>query len=212
MRPRRGSRVTSSRGLTLMEVLVTLVLLSMLGGILWQALSQMARLERNVAEGGFDGQTDALRLQWVRTLLEAAQPLDSQDPDRFTGQAALIQGVSTDVPGWPVSFAAPFTLKLEHESATARSRLTLGVGRSRSIQSPPGVTIVEWTGPPGRFEFMAEDGTWHDRWPAQRLQPAARVLPALVAIHTGSPAGKLWVVQTRTSGTPRPTLRMLEQL
>ena len=65
---------TRAAGLTLMEMLVTLVILAMVAGILGQALGQLARIERLLEAGQLRSAVVSLRAEWVRGALAALIP------------------------------------------------------------------------------------------------------------------------------------------
>ncbi len=203
-------RVGSS-GLTLMEVLVALTILSLLGSVLWQSLAQMARVERLIAGDALREPTDMLHMQWVRRLLEAAMPAGQAETDSFRGEQDRVEGFSTDVPMWPANTAAAFSLRLGHDSESGLYTLDLQIGSATSFvpQAKP-VRLLGWQGGPGQFEYMADDGTWHGRWPVQTLGSQDRTLPRMVALRTGSPDGALALIQIRHSGQPPLSRRSLE--
>lgn len=206
--PGAGAR---SRGLTLMEMLVAIVILSLLGGVLWQSLAQMARVERLLSSSVLDEPVDALRLQWVRRLIEAAMPAAPGELHAFRGERTRLEGLSSDAPGWPANTAAPVSLRLGQDSALGLYTLELFVGTPGQSARIEPIRLLAWQGGPGHFQYLAEDGTWHDQWPAQTLSPQDRQLPRMVAIRTGSAAWPLTLVHTRNSGLPRPSRQILEQ-
>ena len=203
----------ASFGLTLLEMLVALTIVSSVVALLWQALAQVARVERLLEAGTLSGQRATVQVEWLRHLVESLVPLAETEEDTFRGDKSSMSGLSTEVPGWPATFAAPVVLQLQHEPRTRAGRLVLRVGRMQAAGSElTPLLMIEWEGGPGKMQFQAADGRWHDRWPATELQPGDRRLPMAVAIQTGSPEWPVIVLSPRNSGIPRPTRRMMESL
>lgn len=200
------------RGFTLMEALVTLVLLSVLSGIIWQALAQTARVERLLSAGALEPQTEALRLQWMRAAIESLVPLTGRDPNSFRGTESQMTGLASEVPGWPESPAAVFKIELVHDALNQRGQLLLHL--EGDAESPPRVSIsvLQWQGRPGSIRYLGLDGQWASVWPPAPIANDPRVLPLSVGIATGSDPPALIVAAPRSGGIPRITRSLVEQL
>jgi prepilin-type N-terminal cleavage/methylation domain-containing protein len=214
MRP-TGTRLLA-RGFTLLEMLVTLTIVSFAAVLVFQALSQIARVERALEGTQLELQSTAVRVEWVRSVLESVLPLPEGDPERFRGSSTSASGLAAEVPGWPVSTTGSFSISLEYDAAGGAGKLIL----LPEAAAAPGLAsrrlvVLEWEGPPGEMRYLTESGEWVDRWPAPSVQlneGPVRAAPRAVAIRTGSAAWPLMVVSARTSGYPRPTRRQMDQL
>ncbi len=209
-------RATADGGFTLLEMLVTLTLVSFASVLVFQALSQVARVERTLEGTQLELQTAAVRVEWVRAALESVVPLPEDDPYAFRGTSASLAGLAAEVPGWPAATTGTFRLSLEHDDARALGRLVLtpesavvaGLASARLV-------VLEWEGPPGEIRYLSASGEWADRWPVASVRLAQGpepLLPRVVSIRTGSRAWPVLVVAIRSSGIPRPSRRQLEQL
>lgn len=208
MKPRRSRPL----GFTLMEALVTLVVISAVSALLWQGLAQTARVERMLDAGALEPQGDALRLTWARRTLESIVPLAEGDANRFVGTSTKLSGLASEAPGWPTSPAAAFELELVYEAAAGRSELVLRLEGDRDNPPRVAIRLAQWAGPPGSIRYLGHDGTWSDRWPQETVSGTPRVLPLAIGIATGADP-PLWVVATpRSTGMPLITRAMMEKL
>lgn len=199
-------------GLTLMEVLVTLVIFSLVVTALWQALAQVARIERALDAGSVSAQAAAMRVRWARQVVESLVPLSPADAGSFRGDGRSFTGVSSDVPGWPDSAPSAFSLSLERNEASDSTELVLWIGPEGTGVARTRVSLLEWTGRAGFVQYLRDDGTWADRWPEPRPGSSASQLPAAIAISTGSSQWPLVVAAPQTSGPPLMTRATVEKL
>jgi prepilin-type N-terminal cleavage/methylation domain-containing protein len=206
-----------ARGFTLLEMLVTLVLVSLVGLIISQALLQVARIERLLAGGSLRAMVVALHGEWVRDALAGLLPGEKGSAERFAGDARALQGLSTAVPQWPAPGLAPMRLSLEFNERAGRTELLLhSDGLRRDVLSaaqPAPQLLLSWPGNSGRWRYLDAVGAWHERWPPQlsgAVAPAA--LPAGVALESGDPAlGTLLAAPVAGDAQP-PTRRAMERL
>ncbi|MCG5500814.1 PulJ/GspJ family protein [Ectothiorhodospira lacustris] len=166
-------------GLTLLEMLVTLVLFATVSTLLWQALGTVARLEERLGESRLFAAQQALRAQWVSQALSGLMSGARQDPLRPEGDARQLRAYSTHPP-WPGS-SGPEAMRLWLESdGDGGTRLL-----AQPVHQPERIWPVwHWQGS-GAFRYLDTDGRWHDQWP-----PDSGDHPALPrAIHLQGPPG-----------------------
>jgi prepilin-type N-terminal cleavage/methylation domain-containing protein len=187
-----------ARGFTLVEMLVTLVLVALVAGLLWQALATVARLEATLARTRTLGDDDALRRAWVELALGGVMTGTAADPVRFSGRDDGLTAYST-MPPWPGSLGPEaMTLAIERGGVGG-----VGGGSGERLLARRGsdgepVELWRWPDPGGRFDYLDADGRWHGRWPppldqASPGQPTRPPpLPAAVRL-SGPPAGPLLV-------------------
>jgi prepilin-type N-terminal cleavage/methylation domain-containing protein len=200
------------RGFTLMETLVTLVVVSMVSGLLWQALAQTARVERMLDAGALEPQSDALRLLWVRRAIESLIPLAPEDPNHFQGSVTRLSGLASDAPGWPTSPAAAFELELLHDVIRGTGELVLRLEGGRDTPARVAITLARWKGEPGSLRYLGPEGRWSDTWPPVSVSDTPRPLPLAVAIVTGTSPPAVIVAAPRSQGGPRLTRAQLEKM
>lgn len=172
-----------SRGFTLVEMLVTLVLVGMVSTLLWQALGQVARIETQLADSRVLGEGEALQRAWVQRALAGVATGPLGDSQRFEGRPERLQSTTT-MPPWPQAGGLErMVLLLQPDRAGDNTTLLAQHGQAEAV------VLWQWPGK-GRFEYMGADQQWQPQWP-----PATGPAPALpLAVRlVGPPAGALWV-------------------
>jgi prepilin-type N-terminal cleavage/methylation domain-containing protein len=199
-------------GVTLLEMLVTLVVISLVTVLLSQALAQSARVERMLVGKSLAAQSEALRLDWLRQTIESVVPLDSSQADSMRGDAQLLEGRSTQLPGWPLSTAGPFAVELRYDDAAFSGALVLWLESRALASAHHRVVLLEWQGPPGRIQYLNPEGAWVDTWPPISLPADAPRLPQVVAVQTGSKEQPLIVAAPFAGGQALVTRSQIEKL
>ena len=151
-----GTVFRAAQGLTLVEMLVVLVLVSLLSTLLIQGagffLGQYATVKRAHRESSLA----ALRQQWFVMSVQAMVP-SGLEARRFTGDASSFEGVTLQPlaaePGLPV-----------------RARWSIGDDGepARVVYAEEGgAAWTVLTSDGGRLAFQYADAArqWHDRWP-----------------------------------------------
>lgn len=205
------------RGFTLLEMLVTLVLVSLVGLIISQALLQVARIERLLAGGSLRAMVVALHAEWVRDALAGLLPGELGSTERFAGDARTLQGLSTAVPQWPAPGLAPMHLSLEFNERAGRTELNLHSDSLRRdvLSAAPAAAqlLLSWPGNSGRWRYLDAAGTWHERWPPVYSGAAApAALPAGVALDSGDPTLGTLLAAPVAGDARAPTRRAMERL
>jgi general secretion pathway protein J len=143
---------------TLVEVLVVLVIVSLVSGILIQALGQVFQLQRRFGEELTDSRQDAMAADWFRQGIAGLQPDYQNGGNRFKGAESSLSGLTTN----PLSpdYGATFPLRLEirFDPQSGTTRLLHGEGKSVAV-------ILSWPGNSGRFRYLDQKGAAHETWP-----------------------------------------------
>lgn len=198
-------------GFTLLEMLVTLVIVSLVAGVVWQAMGQLQRVEGLLTAGRFEAVEQSIRAEWVRSALTALLPGDERRGDRLAGSALELTGLSADVPAWPAPGVAPLHLRLEHSASDDQTSLLLVPPEAAGAAPGTAASLLRWPGRTGRFSYLGHDSQWHDRWPPEGLQKAP-ALPRAVLLETGVPGLAVVLAPVPTSPTPLPSRLFLEGL
>lgn len=217
IRPARFARPLSRRGFTLVEMLVTLAIMSMIAALLWQGMQGMFRVERLLQRSGVEGQLVTVRREWVRSLVRAGEvePLGAER--RWKGDSSNLQLASTEALNLPGMGGHVFNLTLSDAPEGSVQSLRLvevlpsGVVR---VEPPRSIELLQWRGRPGRLRYLDGERGWVDQWPppeslrltgmaerdlvleAQAMLPR---LPAAVWIELGEEAGGPLVAEVATS-------------
>lgn len=203
------------KGFTLLEMLVTLVMVSLIGLILSQAMFQIGKVEQLLEEEHLRSMDVSLRAIWVHDALTALLPGQVATHERFGGGASSLHGVSTAVPQFPnagvgfVSFSLKFNAELGRtelllvDEEAAEGRTTLKEGRTPTV-------LLSWPGPQGRFQYQDVAGRWHDRWPPPLSSSPA--LPAMIILETGMPELPQLLAAPRAVDVSLPTRSALEKM
>jgi prepilin-type N-terminal cleavage/methylation domain-containing protein len=199
------------RGLTLLEMMVTLVIVALVVSLLWQALAQLGRIERLLGAGQLQSLSNSVRAEWVRNALEGLLPGEAHTPQAFGGSEHELKGMTARAPSVSDLGAVDFVLRIDTDERAGETRLLWSLapsGLSLRTEAPP-VALLSWPGRTGRFRYLDAKGEWHDTWPpALGLQTGG--LPEAVALETGLDEVPLLVASTRVSPLPLPSRRALE--
>lgn len=202
----------SEGGFTLLEMLVTLVVVSLVAGVLGQALFQLSRIERLLEGGQLSGMADSVRAEWIRSAIESLLPGEPGSSDCLRGSERDLEGLSADVPMLPAPGLAVLHLRLEFNQALGTTQLQLLDARA----SPAGdarepIVLLSWPGSEGRFRFLDDTGTWQESWPLPS-NPRGAGLPRAIMVETGLAAMPFLVAATRASPLGLLTRRQVESL
>lgn len=200
-------RPHSPRGLTLLEMLVTLVIVAMVAAILAQALGQLARIERLLEGGQLRSVVVSLRAEWVRSALAGLLP-GSTEAESLRGGERELRGLSSDVPQLPAPGRAPLHLRLLTDESLTSTRLEL---QPEPDSGAAPVVLLQWPGREGRFSYLDAEGRWGDRWPPLS-SGTAPTLPRAVALDTGREGPGLLVAVPLAAPNPLPTRADLESM
>lgn len=203
-------------GFTLLEMLVTLVIVSLVGALLSQALYQLGRVEQLMSGGQLRSMAESLRVEWVRDALTGLLPGEPSTAERFKGDATQLSGVSTAVPRFPVAGLGPLHLALRFDAEQGRTELVFSVPpTTRAIDAgapQPLAVLLSWPGQAGRLRYQADDGSWHDSWPPSMGSQTTKALPALIAVETGLPEMAQLFAAPRAADLQQPNRRTMESM
>jgi general secretion pathway protein J len=169
--------VVSSRGFTLMEVLVVMVITSLISVVLVQGFSlvlaartsvqnKIVGLERIVMERN-------IYLDPVRGIL----PDYKDRPNTFTGEARKLKGLTIRPLNGRMGTPVGFTLALDYDSA--RNQMVL-IYQEQGFDAQE---IGRWEGQTGNFAYRDLKGDWLEEWPPE--DPTAQQTPWLVRLTMG---------------------------
>ena len=175
----------ASRGLSLVEVLVTLVITSFVAGLLGQALFQAARLERELGEVRGGRFADALQVTMIRDAVRAIVPIGISEENAFEGTRTVVRATTVDSPFGGGGAVVVMQLELASSKSADRTELRLSTWRPGiALTERQSVLMLDWPGRPGAFKYLDADGEWKDEW-KPTLEMVGRVLPRAIAVPLG---------------------------
>jgi prepilin-type N-terminal cleavage/methylation domain-containing protein len=190
----------SSRGFSLLEALVTLVIVSLVATVLMQSLLYAMGLRERVLRVDREGRTGVLHERWFRDSVAAAVADRPDGASPFVGDAASVRFLSQS----PLDGvgARPVAWRLEDDVRGLKALVYAQAGDEWTVLSS---TLSE-----GRFEYLDTRGEWHTAWPLEAR--ADELLPRavrLTAAHNGRPL--LWWVAVSAGPGLTPALRNQEE-
>lgn len=180
-------------GLTLLETLITLVLIALVSGLIAQALFQIARIELRMQNTQLPTQLEALRRVWVQQSLESLMPGVAGTAERFNGGRRELIGLSSQAPvveggGGPQLMR----LSLKFDANQGLTHLLL-----RPAASGTEVVLLSWPGDAGGWAYVDAQGQSHGQWPPEGAGFAP--LPELIVLDGGGVQGWLLAVRPLAS-------------
>ena len=199
----RNRRTANPRhaGLTLVELLVTLLLVSLLGTLLVQSIAFFAAHYERVQRVARDAARTDLQQRWFASSVQGLVPLGIP-ARRFAGGPAEFRGTTL----LPLEAAAGLPVQV---------RWSISAGQDDRGRPASVVGYAEDGGPrrqvlarAGALAFQYADAaqTWHSRWPPESGQePSPEWTPSQVRLMAGQPARELWLANVDASPVPRLT-------
>jgi general secretion pathway protein J len=194
-------------GFTLIEALVTLVLLSMVAAILFGSLRQVIEARTRLKPHLDQSQQTALVAGWFRQTVQGLMADYDTGLHRFTATPTDFSGLTVSplvgLPGTPTAFH----WSLRYDSTNDLTILEYDEPRAEAMQ------VVNWAGHDGSFSYYGQDQQWHGRWaPPEKPEESQTIpqLPRLIRLDGPSlDRFPLVVAAPRGSPFPRPLPRGL---
>lgn len=153
---RRTTRAPQS-GLTLIELLVSLVILGFVVTIMSSAFFQVAQIVRVAENANSEFQPQWVRLHALTELVaNLALPPDNQRP--FAGNSSSFEGFSLSLPQGDWGVIQPFVVKLVPAEQGNGSELEVTGGDGKRM------VVAAWNAPMV-LEYLAADGSVQSSWP-----------------------------------------------
>lgn len=192
-----------SRGFTLLEVLVVLVLVGLISMLLFELLDHMLNLRLRFSEHSAELRQNGVKARWFRDSTRALHPASTDtEPDAvFRGDADDFSGLTL------VSLEADAGVPMRF--GWELRRVAGGTELFYRPEQGDAMFILRWTGEGGGFQYLDQTLTWREQWPppsddafALLLQhPQLPVAIALQGIRRGKPF--LWLVDIPGRKRPR---------
>lgn len=192
----------NSRGFTLVEVLIALVITSLLISILVSSLYYVFRVQDLLHNEVVEREAALRAKAWFTEVLEACLPAAKTSASAFSGNPQEIR-CETLAPLEPRRIPLPlritFALRREKDLVTQLTYLEQGQEQARLR------TIATWPGGDSHFVFVDAKGRQLDQWPPQQpdIKEDSEALPALIKLvfkSSGDANPSLWLVAPRADG------------
>ena len=154
-------------GFTLIEVLVVLILFSLIGGVLFQALERTYRLEERFGTELFNVQQGQMVTEWYRQTVQGLYPDSPGGHNLVRGTDREYSGLSSNPLSNEYGAPTPISWKIRSNQQTGGTELVYLEGKQIS-------SILAWHGINAKFIYFDEKQTPHERWP-----PALGLFPQL---------------------------------
>jgi general secretion pathway protein J len=181
-----------TRGFTLLEVLVVLVIASLVSVVLMQGLSLVLNLRDSFSDRLLDRDRAALERARVVLPLQGLTPDFADGTGKFLGTAEVVQGLTTQPLLRRAGRPIPFSLTLRYDDSKRANQLIYIEDEDEPI------VLSAWVGGRSSFRYIGDTAGWSDVWPppesAQPLIGQTLILdvrpsqlPELILLDTQSP-------------------------
>jgi len=170
------SRAQSTRGFTLLEMLVVITITGMLASVLIQGFSSVLATWGRVSGIILDLEKRILDQNIMAEPLTGVIPDYRDQKDIFKGEQRRLRGLTLRPLNQPTGVPAGFGLYFEYDTAADQTTL---VYLERGFDP---VNLVHWDGNSGSFEYLGKSGEWEPTWPPK--VPDAPQTPTLIKVAT----------------------------
>lgn len=198
--------LSSSSGLTLLEMLVVLIITSLVAALLMQGFASVLDMRgRLLAHLEYQDRTVHSN-RWFR---QSVRGLVAELPDHaqrvFNGTPQSFRGTSVAGPDQRSGITQLIEWRIE-KGETGLELIYLGEFGHR-------FTALQLEEGKGSFFYLDGEGKWHSEWPPQRLNAVAPQLPRAVRLQ-GHYRNEilLWLAAVPAQAEPRRALLPLDQL
>ena len=190
-----ASSPQAARGLTLIEMLVVLVLVSLLGTLLIQGagffLGKYATVQRVHRETSLD----ELRQHWFVSTLQAMVP-SKLEARRFAGDATSFEGVTLQALHARSGQPAQVRWSIDGDGGSK-------VVRYQEEDAAPWI-VLRADESALAFQYAGVDREWHERWPV--TEDALERIPSMVRL-VSSGGRPVWMARLDLFPVPVPNYR-----
>jgi len=177
------------RGFTLVEVLVTLVLLSMVAAVAFGSLRQVLEARERLRPYLDRSQETTLVSGWFRQTVQALIADYDEGKHRFAGTPSEISGLTASPLIGPAGTPTAFRWLMRYDPTRDLTTLEYEESPKQTLR------IAAWSGRDGGFGYYAGELKWQPAWPPSDSDEGKSIpqLPQLV----------------RLSGAPRDAVPMI---
>ena len=188
-------------GFTLVEVLITLVLLSMVAAIVFGSLGQVVNIRARLRPYLDKSEQTALVAGWFRQTVQAFITDYDTGKTRFAASAKAFSGLTASPLLGPAGTPTAFGWALSYDAALDLTTLEYNEKPHNTVE------IARWGGKDAVFSYYGQDQEWRGVWPPTDLDKSATVmqLPQLVRLG-GLPSEVFPTIVAAPRAAPVPRL------
>ena len=188
-------------GFTLVEVLITLVLLSMVAAIVFGSLGQMLNARARLRPYLDQSEETALVAGWFRQTVQALIADYDTGKNRFAASANAFSGLTASPLLGPAGTPTAFAWALRYDAALD---LTFVEYREQPHDT---VEIARWSGKDAVFSYYGQDQEWRRVWPPTDLDKSTTAMQLPQLVRLGGLPSEVFptiVAAPRAASVPRP--------
>lgn len=186
-------------GFTLIEVLVVLIIVSMVGGILFQALERAYQLQERFGIELFNVQQGHMAADWYRQTVQGLHPDYRGGTSVFQGSDREFSGLTSNPLSNEYGALTQITWRIRNNRRNGTTELLYLEGKQET-------TILSWRGNEARFVYLDEKQTLYDSWPPPMgLSTQLPKQIQLVAKDAGDPVNIVASTMGPAMPLPRPS-------
>jgi prepilin-type N-terminal cleavage/methylation domain-containing protein len=188
-------------GFTLVEVLVTLVLLGMTVAVLFGSLGQVLDARARLRPYLDQAEQTALTASWLRQTVQAMIPDYDTGKHRFTATANGFSGLTASPLIGPPGTPTAFNWTLKYDPVNDLTDLEYSENPSRTIQ------VARLYGKGAVFSYYGQDQEWRRTWPPPDLDQSKTSVQLPQLVRLGGLPRELFptiVAAPRAAPMPRP--------
>lgn len=171
------------RGFTLVEALVVLVITSLVSALLFQALSQIYRLQGRFGTQLSASQIGVLQEEGWRQILQGLQTDFVDGKQRFSGSFDRLSGMSIATVAPTGAAPLAMTMQIDPGVGDAGGSLSYVYGDKR-------LTLMTWPAKGvAEFSYIDDQGQAHTQWPPRSAPLDAPQLPAAILLKRPTASG-----------------------
>ena len=188
-------------GFTLVEVLITLVLLSMVAAIVFGSLGQVLNARARLRPYLDQSEQTALVAAWFRQTVQALITDYDTGKNGFAASANAFSGLTASPLLGPAGTPTAFAWALSYNAA-----LDLTVLEYRE-KPRDAIEIARWSGKDAVFSYYGQDQEWRRVWPPTDLSTSTTAMQLPQLVRLGGLPSEIFptiVAAPRAAPVPRP--------
>jgi len=196
-----------NQGFTLLEMLVVLVITALISTLLLQGFMLVLDLYQRFSGNLQQVQYGAMQEAWFRDSIVALIPDYEDIPDGhlFVGRAREFSGLTLSSLEADNGVPMPFGWQLATNTQQGQSLTALQYQYSTGKT----VTVKQWTGETGEFEYLDAVGEWHTTWPPSTFGELPPQLPQAIVLTVPHPRYPLsWIINISARKSPDIDIRV----